>query len=181
MGMGDKTKESIISKYLKTGTIPIHKKRGGAITVIYDKSTLIPFLVDLVEKECTITLENMRAKLIDRIPSVPTISSWLDELYTVKKPLISPEKRNCTEVKEERHDFAKWYLELSGRDKKRLVAIDEHLKDLWMRPTRGRSKKGTNAYAKTTTSKGYGVMATIAISSFVGKLERLKEMIFLKK
>ena len=44
-------------------------------------------------------------------------------------------------------------IELSVHDKKRLVSIDEHLKNLWIKPTRGRSKRGTNAYTKLLHQK----------------------------
>src|SRR3990167_1475407 len=113
MQMPDKTKEAIIHRYLTEGTFPTHKARGGAITVKYNQSKILPFLIDLISEDCTISLEKMQEKLTqhrdeldlqDSIPSDTTISNWLvDALYSVKKPLISPEKRNFEEVINERH------------------------------------------------------------------------------
>ena len=109
-----RTAYGIIQRYQRTGRVEVLPRGGARASVLTEamKTALVTF----VEEKPTITLDELRAKLIEQFPEKPmvsrmTISRALDgALYTLKLLRSVPVQWNVEDVKDARKAFVEWLL-----------------------------------------------------------------------
>ena len=117
--------------------------------------------------------ENPAATLVminrRRLPLKPIISnSCLSRachgmFFTIKKLEASPSDRNRPDVKMERKEYARWFLQDANRSP-RVVYIDESGYNVWTQRTRGRARIGDRAIRTVNGQRGENLTLILAIS-----------------
>ena len=85
---------------------------------------------EILRENAAITLENMNEELRRRLPNKPHIcDSHLGRVchgmfFTMKKLEPAPFDRNRPDVKDERHRYVTWFMEVANRGP-RVVYVDE--------------------------------------------------------
>ena len=124
----------------------VYRPRGGARTTKVDDG-MRSAVEDILGGNPAITLRDLNNELRRRLPNKPYISEGhLSRvchglLFTLKKLEAAPADRNRADVKEERHAYATWFLEVANRAP-RVVYIDESGFNVWTQGTRGRARVG---------------------------------------
>jgi len=141
------TISSIIKTY-KTQHRTVQKKRGKQ-----PPKKITPeiksFLFNLIETDCTITLQSMKERIkrkYDIDISNSTISRFLkQEKITLKRVKCISAEQNTMETIEMRKEYAKEMLDIIREGRKEIIYVDEAGINLTSRTMRGWSKQGTEA------------------------------------
>ena len=136
MGINRSTARTIISRAMELDEPEnfIEKSRGGMRPPKVEEMRLE--VQNILERNSAVTIKNMNSELRRRHPQKPTISdSHLARVchgmfYTLKKLETSPFDRNRQDVKEERREYASWFLEEASFSP-RIVYIDEPGFNVW--------------------------------------------------
>ena len=121
---------------------------------------MVSFIIGLVESNPVMTLQEMRAKLINEFGiqfSLQTINRHLDcQAYSIKNLRIEPEKVNSPENKALRREFVSGLLEIQSSNMPRIY-MDETNFNIFISRSEGRSKVGQRCRAKFPTCKGKNI------------------------
>lgn len=146
---------------------------GGRTRVLLPE--MIEFLLSIIGEKPTMTLMEMRRKLLSVFPELPatlsptTISRALDgSLITLKLMRNVPTEWNSDEVKNERRDYATWYLQEGGL--RETVFVDECGFNIWTSRTQGRSERGSRAVRIVCGSRGKNLTVCLAVSPRLGRV-----------
>lgn len=142
-------------------------KRGGKrfqkITQIHSE-----FFVEMVEKNCRITLAELRSAFQEKfnfVISKTAIAKHFDSLcYTLKDVRHEPENGNSPENKEKRKAFVERLLEYQSQNKP-ILFMDETNFNIHISRAQGRSVKGTRCTTIAAGSKGANVHVIGCIST----------------
>lgn len=165
LGINVTTARSIVAKYLRDGNI--NDQRGGRREEwVRLTPAVVNEIVDLVEQHPDFTLEQIRGQLQVSL-SIATISRALDsQLITMKKLEDCPAKRNSLSTRENRSQYAEWYLETGIN--RTLVYVDETCFNIYTKRTRGRAVKGRPAVRQVSGYRGPNLNLVMAISARAG-------------
>lgn len=173
LGVKDNTAYKIIQRTLQRDGI-VNLPRGGKKAEKVDEE-MRAFVEDQIERDPCITLKALNAKLRLQLPNKPqvcdrTISNICDGLlFTVKDVQLQPANRNAPHVKEERIEYANWFLQHAVLQP-HIVFVDESGFNAWTCRSKGRSRRGTPATKVVSNQRGNNVTLMLAISPQRGVL-----------
>ena len=163
------TVNSIVKRYLKTGLVSKSKCGGDR------RSKLTPdmkqFLLDEVNRNCTVTLAQLKDLISEKYNitvSISTINRCLDEFhYTLKKITTVPERRNCHSTIQSRKIYADKFrnLEVETSDIN-LSFIDEVGFSVASRPSRGRAFRGQSAFLNVSAARTRNISVIAAMNRY---------------
>lgn len=160
---------NIIKIYNETGRID-QLPRGGDHSSKIDEETKA-LLIGYIEEKPTITLEEMRSRLIAEgrpSVSVQTISRALDaSLISIKDLRTIPTQWNLPEYKAERKQYAEWFME-NGIQARPIIFLDEFGFNVYTSRTKGRSAVGARAVRTVSSQRGQNLTICMAISPQLG-------------
>ena len=146
LGIKRDTARKIVARALKQDDPEcVEKQRGGARHVKVD-AEMREMISEIIAENPAATLVAINSELRQRLPSKPCISNnYVAQIcrgmfYTVKK-LESPAARNSERVKQQRKEYARWFIEFE-LTKPRVVYINESGFNVWIQRTRGRARRG---------------------------------------
>ena len=160
-----KTVSKICQTYVKTNVI--HKRKGG-----HRRPKLNDIqkdqIMDWIEENCTLSLKQIRDKLLDRYPDIQRISlETLNKVfkefhYSFKRVTLVPERRNTTEVIESRFRYAVLYNQMMI-NKNKVFFVDETGVQVHSRRRYGRSPVGDKVHKTVAAIRGrnYSVCAVM--------------------
>lgn len=163
------TVRNIARQYRSTGQIDA-KQRGGSNNATKLNDSMKSFIKNLVDADCTITLEDLRERLQTAwniTVSMSTISKVLLGFhYTFKRLHALPERAITEELQQRRHSYAA-YISNILVSKERFFFVDETGFQVCMRSFYGRSPANQRAVKLTTAvrSKNYSVIACMGMNS----------------
>lgn len=143
-------------------------QRGGAHNVKVDDE-MRNVISDIIGENSASTLSTINNELRRRLPLKPTISiSHLSQVchgmfFTVKKLDACPAARNRQDVKDNRKEYARWFLEIANRSP-RVVYIDESGFNIWTQRSRGRARIGERAIRTINSQRGENLTLILAVS-----------------
>ena len=141
------------------------KKKGGSESKKTDE--IVSFLTDQIEKEPSVTLQQLADMLRNRfeiVVCIATVKNWLDgELFSLKavRPLIQNVNREENKIKRAEYLEAFFHSRSNGRT---MIWIDESNFNLFCRRNEGRSKIGTRAAIVLPSCKGANLHCIGAMS-----------------
>ena len=165
-----KTAYNIVSKFQRTGQREALQRGGCRPRLLTEE--MVAALISFVEEKPTITLDEMRGKLVERfpdaaVPSTMTISRALDGELVSLKLLRSPTTQwNSQEVKRERKEYMEWLLH--NMSLSNLIFMDECGFNIWTARTQGRSFKGQRAVRVVCGQRGRNLTLLLAVSPKFG-------------
>lgn len=166
LGVKRKSAWGIVNRaLLRNGEVVV--PRGGARYRKMDDD-MTEAVCDIVATFPAYTLAQINQELRLRLPLKPLVSdsliaSTLDgRLITLKKLEDVNADRNSPTTKERRRVYAEWLLNEGIHSE--LVFIDEAGVNLWLKRTRGRSRRGTRAYRVVAGRRGPSFTIVFAVS-----------------
>lgn len=170
LGINKSTARSIVSIAMRKPNPEdiTNRARGGATRVKVDDE-MRRAVEEIIGENAAITLKNMNIELRRRLPHKPHIcDSHLGRVchglfFTMKKLEAAPFDRNRDDVKEERHRYATWFLEVANCNP-RIVYIDESGFNVWTQRTRGRAPVGQRAVRTVNGQRGENLTIILAVS-----------------
>ena len=173
IGVSRRSAYRIIQTFCRDARRTSLPRSGGRKRLLMPE--MIEYLVSCVQDKPTITLLEMRGKLLSAFPQLPpnisptTISRALDgSLITLKLLRCVPTQWNSDDVKAERVDYVNWYLQEGTQ--KETVFIDECGFNIWTSRTQGRSAKGSRAVRIVCGSRGKNLTVCLAVSPRLGRV-----------
>ena len=169
LGIKRQTARNIIVRFQQNGRRNILQRGSTHIKVT---EHMVAAMVEYVEQKPTITLKEIRQKLIVNFPhnepiTVQTISKHLDsQLISLKKLDFCPIQWNTQEVKRERHEFMEWYV--NDGMLADLVFQDETGFNLYTSRQQGRALRGQPAVRILEGQRGQNLTLSMAISPTLG-------------
>jgi transposase len=166
LGIKRQTARNVIAVYQRQTRIHTLPK-GGDRRSLVDEDMLGTLMTYVAEKP-TATLDEMRLKLMQELPTKPavslnTISRALDgQLITLKDVRTVPFQWNSDEVKRERKDYAQWLLATGVN--RNTVFLDEFGANIWTARTKGRSPLGQRAVRIVEGQRGSNLTVCLAVS-----------------
>ena len=165
-----KTAYRIVSTFQRSGQREALQR--GACRPKMMTEEMISALVSFVEDKPTLTLNEMRGKLVECfpdevVPSTMTISRALDGALITLKLLRSPTTQwNSGDVKRERKEYTEWILQNMAQTD--LIFMDECGFNIWTARTHGRSFKGQRAVRVVCGQRGRNLTLLLAVSPKFG-------------
>ena len=170
LGIARQTARNIIVNFCKDGRVERRPTGGRRNQKIDDE--MIQYLIAKIESKPTSTLNELKQQMRVDLPNKPhvshqAISKKLDGLlYTVKDVRSVPEQWNTPRVKEERQQFANWFMGDGLRQHK--VFVDEFGVNVWTARSKGRAPIGARAVRIVEGQRGSNVTICLAISPQFG-------------
>ena len=167
MGLPRTTVSTILLKFRNTGSL-VPKLSGGdrrSLLILEQKKQIIGW----VDENSMITLKELKEKVHDEFGinvSTSTVNRVIGEFhYTLKCLVKVPERRNCETTLQKRIEYADMFRNLeTATTHESIVFLDEVGFAVVTRPKRGRSLKGTSAYAFVSAAKSRNISVVAAIN-----------------
>lgn len=128
-------------------------------------------ICNLMDDDCTLTLKQLKAKLLEQNPQLEVSLSTIDRAtkafhYSVKRVSFVPERRNTPDTIQSRFEYAVQYNRIMVQREK-LFFIDEFGIQVNSRRAYGRSPKNTRANKVKAQLRGrnYSIAAAMCINS----------------
>ena len=147
----------------------LEKKRGGKTYKKVDSSMLY-FIVEILEETPLVTVSNLNKELRRRYPNKPeicdeTLSNAIDGLaFTLKLSRDTPAQRNSSETKVDRKQHVEWLMSAEVVNSIKIY-IDEFGCNIPTKRNFGRSREGQRSFRLASTQSGNNVTVCAAISS----------------
>lgn len=131
-------------------------------------------ITEIVDGHPEFTLQQINAQLRILLPNKPRVSSstlarsLAGQLITMKTLIDCPAERNSPETKAKRRDYAHWMLQIAVHQEQ--IFIDETGFNLWLRRSRGRSRRGQRAVRVVGHRRGNNLSIIFAVSNVRGLL-----------
>ena len=170
LGINRSTARSIVSQAMRQPDPEAieNRPRGGARGIKMDEE-MRAAVEDILSGNAGITLRDLNAELRRRLPNKPHISEFhLSRVchglfFTLKKLEAAPFDRNREDIKEERHRYATWFLEVAHCSP-RVIYVDESGFNVWTQRTRGRARVGERAVRSVHSQRGENLTLILAVS-----------------
>ncbi|OAD77378.1 Homeodomain-like DNA binding domain-containing transcription factor [Phycomyces blakesleeanus NRRL 1555(-)] len=170
LGIPRQTVCGIIKRFEKTGTIEYQSLGGDLRSIIQDHHR--QFIINAVDENNTITLEELKTKLLEEFDDIHSISTstlcnFLNnvERITLKGSTAMEEKRNYEETRRKRKKFISSLLREGILYNQNCIFIGEADFNISMIKGRSRSKAGLPAFVKTKTKRATSVTMLFALSA----------------
>jgi transposase len=155
----------IYDEFCKSGEVKIPKRGGNKKRKLEEED--LEKLRAWIAKDCSITLEELKAKLADdcnKIVSVETVRRSLERFnFSVKRVKVTSEAADTPELWDRRREFAFW-LASSDYANGNVIFVDETGFKMTMRRSRGRSERGVPARITVPRLRSKNVTVIAAIS-----------------
>lgn len=171
LNLPESTVGYIIRRYKKDGS-SCSKSKGGNKQPIKMTGEVKRYMIEMEDKDCTLTLEELRDKLVEHFQNIRTLSitsihdALQDFCYTLKDLRKLPYGRNSDETKNKRCSYVTLFRTIKTHYN--FVFIDESNFNLWTTRGKGRSQAGDRACYTVPNSKGRQVSLILAISPALG-------------
>lgn len=174
MGINTDTARSIIRVWMTEGRMNALPCGGQRMQSVKMDADMVQTMLEIVQQQPFTTLENINEELRRRRPEKPqvcakTIARHLDnQLVTLKiagKDADVPFRRNTTETKLRRQQYAQWLTGLNVNHK--LIYIDETGFNVYQRRSQGRAPVGERV-RRNNGVRGRNINVIVAISADFG-------------
>ena len=170
LGIKRQTVRNIILNFRETGRREALPKGGNRPQSLSNE--MIEFVVASIEEQPTITLNEIRQKLIVQYPNwnpctIQTISRAIDgQLITLKLSRAVPAQWNVPAVKQQRQAYAEWIM-AEGMEQN-LIFLDEMGCNIWTARTQARAPRGQRAVHILGGQRGRNLTVCLAVSPLWG-------------
>ena len=172
IGVSRRSAYRIVRSFCDEGRRQALPQSGGRQKIL--SADHLDYLVSCIQDKPTITLLEMKGKLLSAFPGLPamsltTISRALDgSLITLKLLRSVPTQWNADDVKSERVEYVNWYFQEGTQ--REIVFVDECGFNIWTSRTQGRSARGSRAVRIVSGSRGKNLTVCLAVSPRLGKI-----------
>ncbi|KAJ0404134.1 hypothetical protein ATCC90586_005041 [Pythium insidiosum] len=167
--------QSSAYKLLHTRQLEDKTRGGHRHSLVKVTVPMLTALEQYIEEDCTITLEQMRVRLMEDVNvalSTSTVSRYtVGMTYTMKELRREMSPMNSPDNKQARHDFVVKLKEHRAAGSM-IVYLDETNYNVYISRNRGRARTAERAVVKFTPSPGQNLQIQCAVSNCMGIVAR---------